>query len=262
VTGIPGSVDGKDVVDDVEVGVPDHLDAARRRRRGGWEDTDGEGRRCRRPEPGAVPGSGGGLSRGIETMVAKRREKKKVLSRVSAEVVEARQFVVKDEAGTVRFLVRCDEVGDPRLELRDAGGNTRVLVTADDWGPSLALLDEDGAKRCVVSVTDPSGAAGLYMCGSRQQIKIFLQGTDDSTVLGMKDEQGRLRLMISNTRRLDDLGVQSGGSEVGLYDEKNKLKVRLDTHNGLLGIQGQPGRPEGRRRRHAGKEGDPAGPAR
>lgn len=71
--------------------------------------------------------------------------------------IEARQFALKDEAGTTRAVLGMRSAG-PGLALYDSHGNkVQALLTVLQAGPVLGLYDADGTTRVLLGVT-PKGA--------------------------------------------------------------------------------------------------------
>ena len=98
--------------------------------------------------------------------------------------VEAKQMVLKDDAGTTRAVLGMRSAG-PGLALYDANGDkVQALLTVLQTGPVLGLYDADGTTRVLLGVT-PKGVTltfndadgklrgGVGFSGDAQNVTFF-----------------------------------------------------------------------------------------
>ncbi|MGC9316821.1 MAG: hypothetical protein ACP5KN_02150 [Armatimonadota bacterium] len=83
-------------------------------------------------------------------------------------VVEAREFRVVDEGGTLRAMLGMTEEG-PRMRLCDDGGQARIGASAQaDGSAGLTIYDGEGRQRVNCGVL-PDGSAGFAVVDARDE---------------------------------------------------------------------------------------------
>jgi hypothetical protein len=88
-----------------------------------------------------------------------------------SEVVEARQFVLRDDSGRVRAVLGTTPDGAAGLNLDDASGKTRVALDVDYAGsPGLDLFDQNGKRRALVSLSS-NGEPGVGLYDSEGKLR-------------------------------------------------------------------------------------------
>jgi apolipoprotein N-acyltransferase len=78
-------------------------------------------------------------------------------------VVEAKEFVVRDDQGNRRAVWTTTSQGVSVLHLLDGGGAARATLSVTPEGaPTLALTDHDEKSLAAMAVTNEGPALGLY----------------------------------------------------------------------------------------------------
>jgi hypothetical protein len=113
------------------------------------------------------------------------------------DVVEAREFVLRDHDGRVRGAWGQDDQGAIRLVLQDAGNQTSIkLNLLDDGSSGLTFADSTGTPRLVVAVL-PDETVNLVF-GDRRGIARTVLGlsANGGSTLVFADQGGRTQAAI------------------------------------------------------------------
>jgi hypothetical protein len=98
----------------------------------------------------------------------------------NSEIVEARQFVLRDANGNVRAVLGSAPDGAVGLNLDDSSGRTRLTLDVDYAGsPGLDLFDQNGKRRAILALGqrgDPG--AGLYDTGGKLRTSLDIPGAN------------------------------------------------------------------------------------
>lgn len=77
-----------------------------------------------------------------------------------SKVIEADQFIIRDDRGTIRISLSITEDGEPLLEFLDARQNVRMSLGETKNGtPGIAIYDESYTKRSGYGMMDDGTAA-------------------------------------------------------------------------------------------------------
>jgi hypothetical protein len=97
-----------------------------------------------------------------------------------SDVVEARQFVLRDDSGRVRAVLGTTLDGAVGLNLDDASGRTRATLDVDyDGSPGLDLFDQNGKRRVLVSLGKKGEpGAGLYDTNGKLRTSLDIPGAN------------------------------------------------------------------------------------
>jgi hypothetical protein len=98
----------------------------------------------------------------------------------SSEIVEARQFVLRDASGNVRAVLGSTPEGAVGLNLDDATGRMRVTLDVDYAGsPGLDLFDQSGKRRALISLGQHGEpGAGLYDAQEKLRTSLDIPSTN------------------------------------------------------------------------------------
>jgi len=121
-----------------------------------------------------------------------------------AELVAAKQFMVRGDDGTIRGIWGAAEDGTVRLMLQDAGGRARVkLDLLADGSSGLTFADSAGQPRAVFAFL-PDQTASLVLADAAQRTRAVLGiSADGSPTILFADRSGTTRA---------GLGVDSRGT--------------------------------------------------
>ena len=124
----------------------------------------------------------------------------------TAQIVAARQFVMRDVDGKVRGLWGTDDKGAVRLVLQDAGGQPRMrLSLLGDGSAGFALVDSAGHNRAVFAML-PDEAISLALADANGKTRSVLGlAADGSSSLIFTDRSGVARTSVA----VDSRGVGS-----------------------------------------------------
>lgn len=179
-----------------------------------------------------------------------------------ADVVEASQFVLKDNKGNVRAVLGCtlDEEQEPYLELYDRRGDSRLLMDISPREvPRLILREKEDKPRLVLDL-DKDGSPGVFMLDkernslleiasnngtgfhgirySRDDKNRFLLGAapDGMAALEIFDEQGEPRLVLRHHEKAEGGGVNGlyfcdWNGDSGILGRQADGKIGLGTFN-------------------------------
>ena len=109
----------------------------------------------------------------------------------TADIVAARQFVLRDDAGAQRGLWGTDEKGALRLVLQDAAGQPRLrLSLLDDGGAGISLIDSAGHNRVVVALLADQAVSVVLADPNGSTRSVLGLGADGSSSLLFADRRG------------------------------------------------------------------------
>jgi hypothetical protein len=121
----------------------------------------------------------------------------------TAKELRANKFVLEDNSGDTRALLWMTDNG-PSLGLMDKKSKLRICLSADKEGPSLALYNENGEPRTVLTVQ------ALKLLDEYNKTRAGLILLENGPLLALYDEKGRGRL---------GMGVLIGTPALYLMDE-------------------------------------------
>ncbi len=166
-------------------------------------------------------------------------------------VVEAQEFVVKDDSGRV-FARLGSQAGLPSLTLFDKNQTPRVtLDLAPDDGLHLSFVDKAGRLRAGI-FTAQNGDPGIFFADKAGKVRISIEvSKNDTPRLDLSDKEGKSRAQLiiledgQPVLRLSDpeekplailATTPGGGSGLSLWDQREKLRAVLRTSS-----DGRPG---------------------
>jgi hypothetical protein len=103
--------------------------------------------------------------------------------------IDARGFVLKDEASNVRATLFVDADGVTRFTLRDAKGDFHTVLSAGPGQPGLKISDTSVSLSEKAAVLG-AGGLGLKMFGPSGTIAINPDGNQGGPTLRMEDKEG------------------------------------------------------------------------
>lgn len=139
----------------------------------------------------------------------------------SRDLVESKQFILRDESGRIRGLWEAKDNGAAQLILSDSAGRERLRVRVlEDGSAGLAMVDSMQRSRAVLAVLP-----------------------DETTALALADQGGRTRVV---------LGLKAGGApSLALADPDGTVRTGLGLEGGP-GVTTEGGERQGRRGRREG----------
>jgi hypothetical protein len=128
-----------------------------------------------------------------------------------AEVVQARQFVLRDAAGNVRAVIGSTPEGGSRFSMQDRSGADRLRLTLlADGSPGLSFADAQGRSRAVLAFLPDETANLVFADRTGRTRAVFGLMPDESATLVFADRMGETRV---------GLGVDaSGGAGLSLFE--------------------------------------------
>ncbi len=141
--------------------------------------------------------------------------------------LEAKNFVLKDEAGRVRASLGFRQDGTPGFALMDEQSKVRLaLDLATNGAPGVNLYDPSGALLAAVAVR-PDGSPGLGFFDPTGKIRLSLDSGQRGEAPGLNlfDRSGTLRAAMA-VRPDDTPGV-------GLFDDQGEIFLSLDSTHGV-----------------------------
>jgi hypothetical protein len=98
----------------------------------------------------------------------------------SSEVVEARQFILRDASGNVRAVLGSTPDGAVGLNLDDPSGRTRLTLDVDySRSPGIDLFDQNGKRRAIVALGQHGEpGAGLYDAEGKLRTSLDIPGAN------------------------------------------------------------------------------------
>lgn len=138
----------------------------------------------------------------------------------TAEIVAARQFVMRGADGKVRGLWGTDEKGAVRLVLQDEGGQPRMrLSLLDDGAAGFALIDSAGHNRAVFAML-PDQSISLALADATGKTRSVLGlARDGSSSLIFTDRNGVPRTtMAVDARGIGTISASDRGQGASTDD--------------------------------------------
>jgi hypothetical protein len=139
----------------------------------------------------------------------------------TAQIVAARQFVMRDADGKVRGLWGTDEKGAVRLVLQDDAGQARMrLSLLDDGATGFALIDSAGHNRAVFAML-PDQSISLALADATGKTRSVLGlARDGSSSLIFTDRTGVPRTtMAVDARGIGTISASDRGQGSTLDDQ-------------------------------------------
>lgn len=135
----------------------------------------------------------------------------------TADIVSARQFVVRDKSGAQRGLWGIDDKGAVRLVLQDGAGQPRLrLSLLDDGGAGLSLVDSAGHNRAVVAILPDQAVTVVLADGNGKTRSVLGLTPDGNSSLIFADRTGITR---------SSLGVDSRGIGTFTLSDRGRSAV-------------------------------------
>jgi len=112
--------------------------------------------------------------------------------------IEAKEFVLRDDSGSMRASLAIRPDGTPGLGLFDKGGKVRLsLDMSADGDGSLNLHDASGNLRAAIAIR-PDGTPGVGLFGNKGQARASLDvGPDGSSGVNVYNDEGTLRAAMA-----------------------------------------------------------------
>ena len=121
----------------------------------------------------------------------------------TADIVAARQIVIRDDAGVPRGLWGVDDSGAVRLLLQDSERRPRLrLSLLADGGAGISLVDSAGHNRAVIALLPDHAVSVVLADGNGKTRSVFGLAPDGNSTLVFADGSGVTRA---------SLGVDSRG---------------------------------------------------
>ena len=135
----------------------------------------------------------------------------------TAEIVAARQFVLRDGEGRPRSLWGEDDEGAIRLVMQDPAGQPRLrLSLLPDGGAGLSLIDSAGHNRAVVALLPDQASSIVLADGTGRTRSVFGLAPDGSSTLIFADRTGVTRA---------SLGVDARGAATSTFSDRGQSQV-------------------------------------
>jgi hypothetical protein len=117
--------------------------------------------------------------------------------RSRAKLVEATEFRLVDEKGTVRAAISAGR-GGASISVNNGAGRTRAtLAVGDDGSPRLDLLDRTDAVRASIRLAGDGSPDLVFNDGSKHARGRFRVGPDGSAKIDLADEAQKTRASLS-----------------------------------------------------------------
>lgn len=115
----------------------------------------------------------------------------------TADVVEARRFVLRDGDGVVRGVWEMTDNGASRLVLRDRDARERVRLTLlPDGSPGLTLADRNGRSRTVLGLLPDQTTTLTFADQAGKARTVLGVPSDGSSTLVFADASGETRVSV------------------------------------------------------------------
>lgn len=137
---------------------------------------------------------------------------------MSVEQISAKGFFLEDENGKLRGVLTLDE-GEPYLALYDNKGTTRALMTVGGKrATGFTVTDEKGMARAVMEMT--SDGPRFNLGDENGKYRVVMVCTPKSVGMGLNDENGKTRAMLS---------LRTEGPALDLVDQNGKARTMITT---------------------------------
>lgn len=135
----------------------------------------------------------------------------------TADIVAARQFVLRDGAGLPRGIWGTDEDGTMRLLFQDLAGQPRLrLSLLDDGGAGISLIDSAGHNRAVIALLPDQAVSIVLADGNGKTRSVFGLAPDGNSTIVFADRAGVTRA---------SLGVDSRGLGAFTLSDRGRSAV-------------------------------------
>lgn len=136
-----------------------------------------------------------------------------------ADVVQARQFVLRDGNGNVRAVLGQTPEGGARLSMQDPSGRDRLRLTLlADGSPGLSFADAEGRSRAVLAFLPDETANLVFADRTGRTRAVFGLMPDESSTLVFADRAGETRV---------GLGVDAAGAGgLSVFERDTPVQVR------------------------------------
>jgi hypothetical protein len=135
--------------------------------------------------------------------------------------LEARNFVLRDEAGKMRAALAIRPDGTPGLGFFDESGRIRLSMDLGPTGPAVNLMNGIGQPQAALAVR-PDGLPGLAIFDQTGQARLSLDVTEGGAPsLHLYGKQGQVRAAVA-IRPDDTPGL-------GFFDAEGQLKTSFET---------------------------------
>jgi hypothetical protein len=115
----------------------------------------------------------------------------------TADIVAARQVVIRDRDGVPRGIWGVDDSGAVRLQLQDGSQRPRLrLSLLDDGGAGITLVDSAGHNRAVIALLPDQAVSVVLADGNGKTRSVFGLAPDGSSTLIFADRAGTTRASI------------------------------------------------------------------
>lgn len=120
----------------------------------------------------------------------------------TADIVAAKQFVMRDDRGNVRGIWATDEKGAARLLLQDSEGRPRLrLSLLDDGGSGLSLVDAAGNNRLVAALLPDQSLSLVLADADGRTRSVYGLAGDGTSSLVFTNKSGVTRASMGVDRR-------------------------------------------------------------
>jgi hypothetical protein len=141
----------------------------------------------------------------------------------TADIVAARQLVIRDKAGLPRGLWGVDDSGAVRLLLQDERGQPRIrLSLLGDGAAGVTLIDSAGRSRAVLALLPDQAVSVVLADGMGKTRSVFGLTPDGNSTLLFADRSGVPRASLGvDARGVGNftLSDRSGSRPAGPEDE-------------------------------------------
>jgi hypothetical protein len=134
----------------------------------------------------------------------------------TADIVAARQLVIRDASGLPRGLWGVDDSGAVRLILQDEAGQPRLrLSLLDDGAAGVTLIDSSGHNRAVLALLPDQAVTMALADGTGKTRTVFGLDADGNSNLLFADRTGVPRASIGvDSRGIGNFAVSDRGRPV------------------------------------------------
>ncbi|HEX6644534.1 MAG TPA: hypothetical protein VF037_07650 [Gemmatimonadales bacterium] len=134
----------------------------------------------------------------------------------TADIVAARQLVIRDAQGLPRGLWGVDDSGAVRLILQDQGGQPRIrLSLLGDGAAGVTLIDSAGHNRAVLALLPDQAVTMALADGTGKTRSVFGLSPDGNSNLLFADRTGVPRASLGvDSRGIGNFAVSDRGRPV------------------------------------------------
>jgi hypothetical protein len=134
----------------------------------------------------------------------------------TADIVAARQVMIRDRDGVPRGVWGVDDSGAVRLLLQDGSQRPRLrLSLLEDGGAGISLVDSAGHNRAVIALLPDQAVSVVLADGNGKTRSVFGLAPDGSSTLIFADRAGTTRASLGvDTRGLGAFTLSDRGRTV------------------------------------------------